>query len=242
MGRIMIITVATIFIMIACWLTNFMPLHGDAAFDIVLRFPVPIMPSQFVLFYWIVVYIALFYWIFVNVRHSPKAPHINRLQTVLYTLTCIANFFTFMTWQQQLYILSVLFALLAVCLILYMYQLYPIGDRSWSGRLPISLFFSFLMCLFIWEFSFVLTYYEWQRFGMSIDLWSVVTITIVALLALVVRYFFDDPAFVCAFIWLFICIVIEYGWTNLFVSTAALFLAFALFVAMRYGKRGRHHI
>ena len=79
-------------------------------------------------------------------------------------------------------------------------------------------------------------HYEWSGFGLSLSLWTVIFMTIITLVSLYLRYFYDDWISPLVMIWAFIGIAIACGFQGLLVSTASLFLSGVLIVGL-YGLK-----
>lgn len=233
--RLLMMTLAFLFSLVACVLVNVLPFNGQTAFDLVSRFPVPIAPSSIVLLFWFVVYGVIAFWL---ISHKQKRTTIPPLYAILFILATIAHALTFFSWQQQFFGISVVFALLAPILLFYMYHtFYNAQSNKWRERIPLSLFISFLTCLLLWEGAFSFTYFEWYDFGLTEQLWGIFFLTAAITVAIAVRYYYNDPYFLIAYAWLFICIMIEHHVDDIFISSVALFLLFATITAMYIAKK-----
>lgn len=230
--RLLTMIITFICAVIACFIVNVFASNGQTAFQIVSRFPVPIAPSPVVLSFWVIVYGALAYWLFTHMKHRTNMP---TLYVVLFNLAMVTHALTFFSWQQQLFSLSVVFAFLAPLLLLYMYTTFYAHQQKM--RIPLSLCISFFSCLFLWEAAFVITYVEWGGFGLSDQLWGVVLLTLAFVVGILIRYHYDDPYFLIAYVWLYICIIIQHHIHDIFISSVALFLSGATSLAMKYVKK-----
>ena len=234
--RLLTMLITFICAVVACFMVNGFAPNGQTAFQIVSRFPVPISPSPVILYFWIAVYGAIAVSFFAYRKNGAPIP---LLHTALFNLSMLTHALTFFSWQQQLFTLSVVFAFFTPLLSFYMYVAFykHATPNQWTKRIPISLFISFCSCLFLWEAAFVITYVEWHGFGLSEQLWGVLLLTCALVLGMYIRYLYDDPYFLIAYAWLFICIIIEHHVHNLFVSAAALFLCIVTLLAMKYAKK-----
>lgn len=233
--RLFMMTITFLFAVIACFMVNVAAPNGQTAFAIVSRFPVPISPSPIVLFFWLVVYGAIAYWL---LTHAQKRTSIPTLYAILFNLAMLSHALTFFSWQQQFFYISVLFALVATLLLFYMYTtFYKHSAYETISRIPISLAISFFSCLLLWEAAFTITYIEWDGFGLSEQLWGMLLLTIALTIGTAIRYLYDDPYFLIAYAWLYVCIVIAHHFNNLFISSVALFLLFVVIIAMKYGQK-----
>lgn len=232
--RLLAITIALLLSITSCLFANFIPIQGHTAFELASRFPVPLAPHNAVLFFWGVVYGALLLWIALHIKQ--RLPFSFK-QTMLFTFACLANTITFLAWIESLFALSVSASAVAIGCMFYMYiTSYALGDSTWAGRLPISLFVSFLCCLFLWEGAFLLTYYEWHDFNLSPALMGVLLMTIATVFVIYVRWRFDDAVFPIAFIWLFLCIALQSGFDNMLILSSSLFLACLLLGTIFYQR------
>lgn len=233
--RLFMMTLAFLFSIAACVMVNVLPADGQGAFDLVSRFPVPIAPSAIVLLFWPIVYGAIAFWL---AAHIQKRTSIPPLYAILFILATIAHALTFFSWQQQLFQASVLFALLAPILLFYMYTtFYNATSNRWRERIPLSLFISFLTCLLLWEGALTFTYFELYDFGLTDQLWGIFFLTAATAVAIAVRYYYNDPYFLIAYMWLFLCIILEHHIEDIFISSVALFLLLATAAAMYVAKR-----
>ena len=122
-----------------------------------------------------------------------------------------------------------------------LYRTFPDSDNSIKSRLPISVYLGWISVATIANISYVLTYYEWNGWGLSDPLWAVIMMTIGTALALHIRYHHFDIAYVFVFIWAFIGIAVRNGFEELLVSTAALFLSAVMLAGIIFMKKSKSH-
>ena len=109
-----------------------------------------------------------------------------------------------------------------------LYFTYPKLENHLFERVPISIYFGWVIISFIELINYVLTFSEWGGWGISHSLWTVIFLTIATSIALHFMYHHQDLSLNAVFMWVFIGIVVKNGFDSLFVSIAALFLTFVI--------------
>ncbi len=206
-------------------MAEIIPFNAQTTTEILNRLPMHFLPANYVLILWILIYALLGFWIYGVARSRHKTPTntLNK-RTVLFILSSILNILWVLLWHYEFFYwtLLVLIGLLIVVAILYFS--YPKNENRFSERIPISIYFSWVIISFFIVIIYMLTLHEWNGWGLSNSLWTVIFLTLLTAISLHFLHHYRDIAFNAVFMWVFIGIAVHNGIDSLFVCTAALFL------------------
>lgn len=215
-------------------LANILPINGQTTGEISNRLPVLFTPAGYVFSIWGVIYVLLIMWlIFYAMKLKTEGPP-GWYRTILFFLSCLFNIGWLLSWHYEYFIVTVGMMIGLVTVLALLYSSYPRDIEDWKKRAPISVYLGWVSVALVANISYVLTYYEWDGFGLSDQLWTVGTLTFATALALHFRYHYFDRVMQLVFIWAFIGIAVRLGFDELLVSAAALFLTAVLIVGIFY--------
>lgn len=212
-------------------LANILPINGQTTGEISNRLPVLFTPAGYVFSIWGVIYLFLVLWIVMQVKDRNL---IQPKRTLLFVLSCLFNIGWILTWHYEYFLVTILMMIGLVIVLALLYSTYPRMESDWKKRGPISVYLGWVCIALVANIAYVLTYYEWDGFGLSDQLWTVGVLTFAAALALHFRYHYADRIMQLVFIWAFIGIAVKLGFDQLLVSSAALFLSGVLVFGMIY--------
>ncbi|MBB4825387.1 hypothetical protein HNO89_002621 [Sporosarcina luteola] len=215
---------------------NFISINGSTTTEITNRIPVLFIPATYVFIIWGVIYGMLFYWIYKG--FSDK--RLKGRRTIFFTAACASQIAWILLWHFELFSLALLSKSILLMLLLLLYFTYPKRENTAAGRIPIAMFFAWASFGWITNFSYLLMLHEWNGWGLSDPLWTVIYMTVATAGALHFMYHHKDYVFNLVFIWSFIGIAVKNGTEELFVSAAAIFLTAVLaasFLFVREMKR-----
>lgn len=212
---------------------NLIPFNGKTTWEIANRLPVLFMPAGYVFLIWGMIYALLFIWVYrferdnIQVEHGMKA-----YRSFLFISICLLSIIWVLFWHYGLFGWTIVATGILILTLLALYLTYPKKLSALYGRLPISVFLGLSFILLLGNINYVLTLNEWSGFGLSDPLWAVIYLTIATAFALHFMYHHHDVPLNIVFIWTFVGVVVKNGAEELFVSVAALFLAFVIGVCM----------
>lgn len=205
---------------------NIVPFNGKKTVEIMNSLPVLFIPESYVFFTWIVIYIFLVIWIygfFYNRRQQSSASLLN-IRAFLFILSSSLKIVWFSLWHYEFFDLAFLSVIVLLAVLAALYFTYPKNENKFFGRIPISLYFAWIIIAFIANVNYVLTLHEWNGWGLSTSLWTVIILTFATAIALHFMYHYRDIVLNIVFMWVFIGIAVISGFDALFISTASLFL------------------
>lgn len=215
-------------------LANILPINGQTTGEISNRLPVLFTPAGYVFSIWSVIYILLIIWIIHFALQLKTEGPPGWKQTSLFIASCLFNIGWILTWHYEYFIITLVMMIGLVTVLALLYSSYPREPQDWKKRGPISVYLGWVSVALVANISYVLTYYEWDGFGLSDQLWTVATLTLATALALHFRYHYFDKIMQFVFIWAFIGIAVRLGLDELLVSAAAIFLSVVLVAGIFY--------
>lgn len=241
MGRFAIMVIALISVITINALANILPLNNQTTGEISNRLPVLFTPAGYVFSIWSVIYVLLIVWLVGMWKKRQQDEVIYTKRSTLFIISCVLNIAWIYLWHYEKFLFTVFVMIGLLITLVLLYRTFPDSDNSIKSRLPISVYLGWISVATIANISYVLTYYEWNGWGLSDPLWAVIMMTIGTALALHIRYHHFDIAYVFVFIWAFIGIAVRNGLEELLVSTAALFLSAVMLAGIIFMKKAKSH-
>jgi len=215
-------------------LANILPINGQTTGEISNRLPVLFTPAGYVFSIWGVIYILLAVWIgYIAYRHV-KGTTPSWKRTGLFIASCLFNCAWILTWHYEYFLWTLVMMIGLVAVLAFLYSSYPRKGSDWRERGPLSVYLGWVCVALVANISYVLTYLEWDGFGLSDQLWTVGVLTFATALALHFRYHYYDRIMQLVFIWAFIGTAVRLGFDELLVSAAALFLSSVILAGIFY--------
>ena len=237
MVRILLMTLAFLAVVTLNALANILPLNGQTTGDISNRLPVLFTPAGYVFSIWSVIYILLAAWIIGFWVRRKKGELPSYKVTLFFTLSSAFNIIWLLLWHYEFFTWTIAAMAGYLISLIALYLQYSNDDRSWTGRLPISVNMGWISVATIANVSYVLTFYNWGGWGLSDQLWVVIMLTVGTALALHIRFHHYDIPYALVFIWAYIGIAVKHGTDELLVTTASLFLSGVIFTGILLIKK-----
>lgn len=204
---------------------EFMPLNDKTTADIMNKLPVLLIPANFVFVIWILIFLFLIAWLSGFWRNRFNQPaHLLNQRAILFIGSLILNIACILLWHYEFFTWTILAFIGLFCTISALYFSYPKTENQFYKRIPISLYFGWITFSFMFLINYLLTLAEWNGWGISQSLWSVIFLTVTTAIGLHFLYHYRDIAFNSVLMWGFVGIAAKNGFDSLFVTTAALFL------------------
>ena len=237
MVRFVLMVIALIGVIAINALANILPLNNQTTGEISNRLPVLFTPAGYVFSIWSVIYVLLIIWLvgMWNKRKQGDVAYTKRSN--LFIVSCLLNISWIYLWHYEKFLLTVIVMIGLLITLIALYKTYPVSDNRITSRLPISIYLGWISVATIANISYVLTYYQWNGWGLSDPLWAVIMLTIGTALALHIRFHHYDIAYVFVFIWAYVGIAVQNGLEELLVSTAALFLSAVMLAGILFIKK-----
>ena len=226
MFRILLMVLSLIAVIVVNTTANILPINGKTTGEISNSLPVLFTPAAYVFSIWAVIYMLLAFWLYGFIRNKANVEHalFNR-RTVFFVISCLLNIAWILLWHFGYFEWTIVIILGLLLALLSIYFTYSKRDNSFFSRVPIAVYLGWTFVATITNISYVLTLHEWNGLGLSTPLWTVIYLTIATAIALHYLYHYADISLALVFVWAFIGIAVKNGINELFVATAALFLA-----------------
>lgn len=236
MGRLIALLVSIIVVTSITIKAFWFGLNGHTTPEIINRLPILFTPATYVFALWLVIIVYLLLWCIKYFKNRQDS--ISTLQLVLFILTVIFQITSLYNFHNDHYYTSLFLIGLQVITLFGLYLTYPLNKESIALRIPIALYLSRTVFLFILHLCYILVKIQWQAFGLSNALWTVIVLTFGTAIALHLRYHHYDIAFPIVFIWFYIGIAVANGFEELLVTIASLFLSGVIIVGIFFIKKG----
>ncbi|SMG50497.1 tryptophan-rich sensory protein [Paenibacillus aquistagni] len=227
-------------------LANIIPFNGKTTGEISAMFPVLITPAPYTFSIWGLIYVLLI--VFAIYLALPKQQDKVKLVGPLFLISCLFNMLWIVLWhylytQVWLSLLAMLGLLLSLILIYKRVVSIPRPSAAdeLCVQLPFRIYLGWVSVATIVNVSVVLYAVNWNGFGLSAELWTILILAVGTLLAWIVGGVYRDYAYVLVFVWAYIGIAVKEGqeptvfYTAL--SLAALMFVYAVSIAFRPRSR-----
>lgn len=211
--------------LIVIFTAEIVPFNGITTTEIMNRLPVLLTPASYVFLIWLIIYLFLAIWLigFWRSRLQQSAKTAN-IRLLCFVISLVFNMLFILLWHFEFFTWAIVVTAGLLLTISILYFSYPKTENHVLFRMPISIFFGWIVFSFIILINYTLILIEWNGFGISQPLRSVIFLTIATAIALHFLYHYEDKAFNAVFMWGFIGIAVKNGLDTLFVTTASLFL------------------
>lgn len=195
---------ATIFVN---FLATYLPLNGLNTGEISDRFQVLFVPAGYVFSIWGIIYLGL---IAIAVFQALPAQRDNRglaRTGWLLTLTGVANSGWLFLWHYEQFPWTVPVMLALLGLLILIYVRLDIGKAAasraerWCLHIPVSLYLGWICVATIANISSTLYFLQWNGWGISPVIWTLVMLTAAVVIALAMQILRRDTAFLIVFVW-----------------------------------------
>lgn len=231
-------------------LANALPLNGQNTGEVSDRFQSLFVPAGYVFSIWGVIYIAILTFSVYQILPSHcDDPVINSIRG-LFTLTCLANMSWLYLWHYEHFVFTVLAMLVLLLSLIAIYLRLRIGRDSvgaakfWCLHVPFSMYLGWITVATVANISTVLVFLEWDGWGVSSEMWSLILLSVAAGISAVISITRGDPVYPLVIMWAFAGIAVKQSsvpvlaagaWIALGVTGA--FMVTGLFMAEKRMKR-----
>ncbi|SDO11501.1 hypothetical protein SAMN05518871_110112 [Psychrobacillus sp. OK028] len=237
MFKIILLMVFFISTVIVKLLSTFLPINDQTSGEIFKRLPVFFTPANYVFYIWIAIFASLAWWIWNMAKDYKSFRPIPSKRILLFGVASILYILCVYSWHYEHFLYTFVTLTLLLGCLFTLYLTYSLDDINRKNRLPISFFLSWIFISFFINLSYLLTFYEFDGFGMTKSLWGVIFLTIATAIALHFRYHYSDRLMSAVFIWTFIGVAILHNFNQLLLTAASLFLSCVLIVGILFIKK-----
>lgn len=212
-------------------LANILPINGQTTGGISDRFPIRFVPEGYVFSIWGLIYLGLIVFALYQVGPSRRGKQVLDEIAPAYWLASVANGTWILLWHYEQFVLTILVMLVLLGSLLYIYRKVAAskGDSlfRWCVQIPFSIYLGWVSVATIANASQVLTFLQWDAWGLSAELWAVTMLVVASGLGAAMLLRESDAVFVLVLVWAFVGIAIKQSDSAL-VANSAWVLASAL--------------
>lgn len=224
--RQILVVLALVGVIVMNGLANALPLNGLQTGEISDRFAIYFVPAGYVFSIWGLIYLALIgYAVF---QALPAQRENSRLQAIGYwfVLSCIANVVWLFLWhyEQFTWTLVAMLALLGCLIVIYLRL--DVGrsraslSERWLVEAPFSIYLGWITVATVANITQLLFYLGWSGWGLSPEIWFVLVLAAVLVIAGLMAYTRQDIAYLLVLVWALVGIALKHASVSV-VSTSA---------------------
>jgi hypothetical protein len=188
-------------------LSSALPLNNRTAGEISDSFDVYFVPAGYVFSIWGVIYLGLL--AFTVYQFLPRNRTNATIRSIAgwFLLSCAMNSTWIFLWHYGYYALTLIVMLVLLLSLVMVYMRLGIGTTAYSGasfwcvRLPFSIYLGWICVATIANVTALLDYVQWNGFGLSPELWTVVLLGITVALAGIFTETRKDVFLVSVLLW-----------------------------------------
>jgi translocator protein len=211
-------------------LANTLPLNGQTTGEISNRLNVLFTPAGYVFSIWGLIYLLLFIWVLRQLQKNRRNLPLYESTSGLFLLTCMLNILWIFLWHYEYFFYTVLVMIAFLITLIFLYKKVKSFHPPKIDVIPISIYLGWVSVALIANISYYLVYIQWNGWGISQIVWTVIMLWVAALLAGVFYMKEKDPYYVLVFIWALIGIGVKNQDSHPSVSYVSYVLSATLFI------------
>jgi translocator protein len=238
--------IAVVVTLVCNWLSSALPLNNRTAGAISDSFHVYFVPAGYVFSIWGVIYLGLLAFTVYQFLPQHRTSSVLQAITPWFLLSCAANSGWIFLWHYGYYgltmavMLVLLFSLIKVYILLDIGNVGYVGAQLWCVRLPFSIYLGWICVATIANATTLLDYVQWNGFGISPEIWTVVLLAVGVALAAIITETRHDAVLVAVLLWAFVGIAIKHTAVPIVGQSAWTACALTAFLVLRgalYSRR-----
>jgi hypothetical protein len=188
-------------------LANALPLNGQNTGQISDRFHVYFVPAGYVFSIWGLIYIGLVAYSIYQVLPSQRANPRLRATGWWIALGGIANSSWIFLWHYNQFPLTLIAMLVLLATLIVTYLRLGVGSSAvsagerWAVHLPFSIYLGWITVATVANFSDVLDFLKWDRFGIAPEIWMIIILAAVLAIAVLMNFTRRDVAYAAVLLW-----------------------------------------
>ena len=223
-------------------LANALPLNGLNTGEISDRFQVYFVPAGYVFSIWGVIYLGLIAYAIYQALPSQRENPRLRNTGYLVAASGLANIVWLFLWHYEQFPLTLLAMFTLLVSLIAIYLRLGIGMTSvqaaetWAVRVPFSLYLGWITVATVANITAVLYFLNWDMFGVSPEIWMLIVLAAVVVIAALVSLTRRDVAYTLVILWALIGIAVRHSTVALIATASlttaamvAIFLIYSLF-------------
>ena len=188
-------------------LANSLPLNGLNTGEISGRFQVYFVPAGYVFSIWGLIYLGLLaFTIYQALPAQRENPRLVRIGWAV-VFGNLANATWIFFWHYLLFPLSLLAMVILLATLLFVYTRLEIGKtdvgrlENWLVDIPFSVYLGWITVATIANAADVLDFIKWGQFGLSDEVWMVIILAVVTVIAWLMSLTRKDVAYLSVLLW-----------------------------------------
>jgi len=202
-----IVTLTFLVMVIVNALANILPINGQNTGQVSDSYPNLFAPAGITFVIWGVIYLLLALYCFYQIFYYENKEKLVKVG-IIFSISCVANSVWIFSWHYNIIPLSMCLTLvMLVCLILITRTM---KNETFIVRVPFSVYFGWLTVATIANATVLLVYWDWNRFGISAEVWTIIIIIVGMLIGGITMLKYKDIAYGLVLIWAYIGILIKH--------------------------------
>lgn len=198
-------------------LANTLPINGQNTGEISDRFVVYFTPAGYVFSIWGLIYLGLI--IFAIFQMLPSQRENPRLRATGWWIVLggLANIAWILLWHYELFPLTLIVMLVLLASLIITYLRLGTGNTSvptaerWAVRVPFSIYLGWITVATVANATALLDYLKWDRFGIAPEIWLVIILAAVLVIAVLMNFTRGDIAYALVILWALAGIAIKHA-------------------------------
>jgi hypothetical protein len=216
-----LVALSTLAVVAVNGLANALPINNQTTGEISDRFEVFFVPAGYVFSIWGLIYIGLLaytiYQLLPSQQYNPRLAKI----APWYIISSVANISWILLWHYEIFPLSLAVMLILLVTLIIVYLTLSAGRRQaspgerWLVHVPFSIYLGWISVATIANATAVLDYLNWDGWGLSEQLWTIIMLTAGVILALLMVITRRDAIYPLVIAWAFAGIAVRFPDVNL---------------------------
>ena len=211
------VIVTTLVMLVVNGLANALPLNGQNTGEISDRFQVYFVPAGYVFAIWGVIYLGML--AFTIFQALPSQRENPRLRAVGWwvALGSLANSLWIFLWHYNQFPLTIVVMLVLLGTLIVTYLRLGIGRtavsraETWAARVPFSIYLGWITVATVANATDVLDYLKWDGFGLAPEVWMVIMLAAVVVIAALMSFTRRDIAYALVLLWALAGIAVKFA-------------------------------
>lgn len=211
--------VAVFATIIVNFLANYLPLNGKYTGELSDAYPNLFVPAGITFAIWGVIYFFLILFALYQARDlfgktQYDMPFLNKI-SFFFILTSLANILWIFFWHYEQIILSLLAMIILFVSLVIIYLRLEVGEKKVSRheklfvQTPFSVYLGWITVATIANVTAVLVSNNWDGFGISEQIWTILVLVVATIIALLVLITRKDFAYCLVIVWAFLGIAVK---------------------------------
>lgn len=254
MNRDVIRQIVNVVALAAALVVNFLatalPLNGQTSAEIANRVPILFVPANYVFSIWGLIYMLLIaFGIYQALPSQRENPRLRRIG-YWFAVSCVANFTWLFLFHYEQFSLSMIAMIVLLVALIVIYMRLEIGREkldtagTWLIHIPFSVYLGWITVATVANASYVLYTANWDGFGISGEVWTVVMLVVAAGITVTMIVTRRDIAYTAVIVWALVGIFVKQAAIQVVAATAGVMVGLVIvaLVAALWLNRGNRAI